>query len=306
MLRTEMDTTPESSFHGEEVFNATEQIVRQDPTVESSPDAPPDAPSAELIEPLPKKSGAHYKEPGFRTYFELVVEVILFVFFINAFLLQTYVIPSPSMENSMLIGDHLVVDKVGYSRSISALDKLLLPQVTIERGMIVTFSGPSEINSKQPVKNLVKRVIALPGDTIRVKNNKVYINQQPTEEPYVVYKSGRGMPDFPPTFPNSWHPSFPQQYRKHVEDSPQGSVYRVPEDHYFCMGDNRNNSFDSRSWGPLPKNYIIGKPWRVYWSYSSIGSEYKQSGFQERVKDFFATLANFFTKTRWERTFKKY
>ncbi len=242
----------------------------------------------------------------FNMYVEVIVEVFLFVFFVNGFLLQTYVIPSPSMEDSMLIGDHLVVDKVGYSRSITTIDRLLLPQVQIQRGMIVTFSGPSEINSKREPKNLVKRVIALPGQTIRIVENTVYINGKPIAEPYACFKYGGGMPNFPPEYPYFWHPEFPYKYRDSIVDTPQGKVFLVPQDHYFCMGDNRNNSFDSRCWGPLPANYIIGRPWRVYWSFASNGSEYQTSGVMEKVKDIFRTITSFFTRTRWERTFKKY
>jgi signal peptidase I len=246
------------------------------------------------------------KVVGFRGYFELAAEVILFVFFVNAFLLQTYVIPSPSMENSMLIGDHLVVDKVSYSRSYGSIDRFFLPQVEIQRGMIVTFSGPSEINHNKPAKNLVKRVIALPGETVKIVNNRVYINGELIKEPYVSLKFGGGIAHFPPRHHSQWHPEFPEKYRNYIVDTPIGRAYKVPEGHYFCMGDNRNNSFDSRSWGPLPANYIIGKPWRVYWSFASTSKEYLESGFLHKVKDFFSTLFNFFTKTRWERTFKKY
>jgi signal peptidase I len=246
------------------------------------------------------------EEVSLRTYFEVVIEVILFVFFVHAFLLQTYVIPSPSMENSMLIGDHLVVDKVGYSRSLNGIDGLFLPQVKIQRGMIVTFSGPHEINHGKSVKNLVKRVIALPGETIQIIDDKVYINDIPIDEPYAYYKSGGGIATFPPLHAYQWHPGFPSIFRSSVVETPLGKAFKVPEGHYFCMGDNRNNSFDSRGWGPLPDNYIIGRPWRVYWSFDSSSRDYLTPGFWHRIKDIVRTMANFFTKTRWERTLKKY
>ncbi|UCH94264.1 MAG: signal peptidase I [Candidatus Aminicenantes bacterium] len=242
----------------------------------------------------------------FKDFVKLSVEVILFIFFINTFLLQTYVIPSSSMENSMLIGDHLLVDKVRYSRSLCGIDGIFLPQVPIGRGMIVTFSGPSEINHGQKAKNLVKRVIALPGDTIKILNNKVFINGEPIDEPYACFKGLGGIAYFPPASQGFWHHEFPRKYRDSLVDTPQGKAFLVPEGHYFCMGDNRNNSFDSRSWGPLPENYIIGRPWRIYWSYASTSSDYLEQGTLEKIKDFFRTIFNFFSKTRWERTFKKY
>lgn len=246
------------------------------------------------------------QDSQFKEFLKLMAEVLLFIFFINTFLLQTYVIPSPSMENSMLVGDHLLVDKVKYSRSFSRVDGYFLPQVPIRRGTIVTFSGPSEINRGKEAKNLVKRVIALPGETIKIINNQVFINGKPLDEPYVCFKGIGGLSNFPLEFPGFWHREFPRKYRDLVVNTPLGKAFLVPPGHYFCMGDNRNNSFDSRRWGPLPENYIIGSPWRIYWSYASTSSEYLESGILHKIKDFFVTILNFFSKTRWERTFKKY
>ena len=242
----------------------------------------------------------------FKEFFKLIVEVLIFIFFINTFLLQTYVIPSQSMENSMLIGDHLLVNKVKFSRALGAVDGVFLPQSPIRRGMIVTFSGPNEINHGQEAKNLVKRVIALPGETIKIIDNQVFINGEPISEPYTCFKGSGGIEYFPPDFPGLWYHEFPRQFRDSLVETPLGKAFLVPEGHYFCMGDNRNNSFDSRCWGPLPENYIIGSPWRIYWSYSSTSHDYLEAGVVDKIKDFFVTLINFFPRTRWERTFMKY
>lgn len=257
---------------------------------------------AETKEKEPKKREVSV----FREYFELVTEVLVFVFFINAFLLQTYVIPSSSMEDTMLIGDHLLVDKVSYAPSLGSLDSFVLPQLKMERGMIVTFSGPSEINKGKEPKNLVKRIIALPGDTLRIVRDKVYINGELQDEPYVVYKGGVPYDKFPPDNAYRWHHEFPFAMRDSIVDTPVGKAFKVPEGHYFCMGDNRNNSFDSRMWGPVPQAYLIGRPWRIYWSFESSSREYLNPDPWHKVKDFFKTIINFFTKTRWERTLKKY
>jgi signal peptidase I len=246
------------------------------------------------------------QDSQFKDFLKLMAEVLLFIFFINTFLLQTYVIPSPSMENSMLVGDHLLVDKVKYSRFFSSVDGFFLPQVPIRRGTIVTFSGPSEINQGKEAKNLVKRVIALPGETIKIIDNQVFINGKSLDEPYVCFKGIGGFSNFPSEFPGVWHREFPRKYRDMVVDTPLGKAFLVPPLHYFCMGDNRNNSFDTRSWGRSPENYIIGSPWRIYWSYASTSSDYLESGVLHKIKDFFVTILNFFSKTRWERTFKKY
>jgi signal peptidase I len=252
------------------------------------------------------KEEKNVEESYIKDYFELFFKLLLFVFFVNTFLLQTYVIPSSSMENSMLIGDHLLVDKVCYSRSIGAIDGFMLPQVEFQRGMLVAFSGPSEINRGEPAKNVVKRIIALPGETVRVINNRVFIDGKLLKEPYARFEGSGGLTHFPPVYPQSWHRDFPVEYRKYLVEVNNATAFLVPGGHYFCLGDNRSRSFDSRGWGPLPENYIIGRPWRVYWSYASTGGDYMPRGIVHKIKSFFSTVANFFSHTRWERTFKKY
>lgn len=296
------------------------KIRKNEPDQSSGPEQLREARYSEKKEPLEEETPQvvfgekkeiprieHKKDVSIiREYFELIAEVIIFVFFINAFLLQSYVIPSSSMEDTMLIGDHLLVDKVCYSQSLNTVDRLVLPQVTICRGMIVTFSGPNEINNKQQEKNLVKRVIAVPGETIRIDGEKVYINGELIQEPYVNFKGIKARDQFPPEFPHSWHYEFPRKFRDSLVDTEIGKAYKVPEGHFFVMGDNRNFSFDSRFWGPLPADLIIGRPWRVYWSYESTSRDYLTPGVGHKIKDFFNTIVNFFSKTRWERTFKKY
>lgn len=207
----------------------------------------------------------------------------------------------------MLIGDHLLVDKVRFSKSYNSVDRLFLPQVRVSRGMIVAFSGPNEINHNREAKNLVKRVIGLPGETIKIVENKVYINSIPIEEPYACFKGAGNMRYFPPRPPRQWPKEFPLKYRSNLVRTRIGVAYKIPGGHYFCLGDNRNDSFDSRFWGPLPGNYIIGSPWRVYWSFAASTHDYLGNhGFLEKIKDFFHTALHFFSKTRWERTFMKY
>ncbi len=214
----------------------------------------------------------------FREYFELIDETLIYVFFVMAFLLQSFVIPTGSMQDNILIGDHILVDKVAYSSSISFLDGFMFPQVKIKRGMIVTFKAPPEME-----KEYVKRVIGLPGETIKVVDKKVYINGKPLDEPYTFFKDAN--------IERSYRDNFPE--------------FTVPENYYFCMGDNRDHSYDSRFWGPVPAENIIGRPWRIYWSFDSSTEEYLTTGFWYKVKDIGKTVLNFFTKTRWNRTIKK-
>jgi len=270
----------------------------------------------------------------FREYSEMIIEVLVFVFFINAFLLQSQAIPTPSMKDTMLIGDHLLVDKVAFAPYLGPLDKFLLPRINIERGMIVTFKGPAEME-----KDYVKRVIALPGETIRIKNKQVYINGEPLDESYLYFEGeGKNKNDpggnFPLQRPRiidalgkiSYLPFYMNNASGFVDEKrtvelcerfkncvtwsekegEQHRVFKIPEGHYFCMGDNRDNSYDSRFWGPLPQGYLLGKPWRIYWSYESTTDEYLTPGILHKIKDILLTAVHFFSKTRWKRTFKKF
>lgn len=265
-----------------------------------------------------------------REYGEMIVEVMVFVFFINTFLLQSQAIPTPSMVDTMLIGDHLLVNKAAHSPHFGSWDSFMFPRSEIKHGSIITFKGPAEME-----KDYVKRVIALPGDTIRIINKKVYIDGKARDEPYTFFEGGFHLKPgdyFPLKRPRiidalgntSYLPFYMEDKDGRVDrektvalcekykdaviiDEKSGErVFKVPEDHYFCMGDNRDNSYDSRFWGPVPKSYILGKPWRIYWSYESKTEEYLTEGLWYKIKDTFLTFFRFFSRTRWNRTFKKF
>lgn len=264
-----------------------------------------------------------------REYPEMIVEVLVFVFFINTFLLQSQAIPTPSMVKTMLIGDHLLVNKVAYAPYINNWEKKLLPIEDIQRGMIVTFKSPAEMD-----KDYVKRVIGLPGDRIQVRDKIVYINGVPQVEPYTYYE-GEPVPTHGDNFPLnrpriidalghiSYLPFYMnapgggidqertievcERFKDAITQEKDGSYsFTVPRDYYFCMGDNRDNSYDSRFWGPVPRAYIIGKPWRNYWSYESVTADYLTDGFFNKLKDLALTAVRFFSHTRWNRTFLKF
>jgi signal peptidase I len=266
----------------------------------------------------------------FREYAEMIIEVLVIVFFINTFLLQSQTIPTQSMVDTMLIGDHLLVNKVIFAPGLGSWDKFVLPRIEIKRGMIVTFKGPAEME-----KDYVKRVIGLPGETVRIRNKQVYINGEPLDEPYRYFPHGYRPSDgdnFPLGSPriidalgttthltfyiNDEYGHIDQKLTKElcerfedcvIRDVKTGEyVFKVPGGHYFCMGDNRDSSYDSRFWGPMPEEYIIGRPWRVYWSYESTTDEYLTPGFFHKIKDIFKTIVNFIPKTRWGRMFKKF
>ena len=265
----------------------------------------------------------------FREYFELFAETLIYVFFVMTFLLQSFVIPTGSMQNNILIGDHLLVNKITYSRFPGSLDNYIFPQAEIKRGSIVTFKAPTEME-----KEYVKRVIGLPGETMRIINKRVYIDGKLLDEPYVLFDSeiknlnspGYNFPLQNPRYIGalgqiSYLPfdikdevgfldskrtiEFCERFKDSIIDVDGQKVFKVPEGYYFCMGDNRDHSYDSRFWGPVPADYIIGKPWRIYWSYESTSDEYLTPGIQHKIKDLVKTVINFIPKTRWNRMIKK-
>jgi signal peptidase I len=265
-----------------------------------------------------------------REYGEMIVEVMVFVFFINTFLLQSQAIPTPSMVNTMLIGDHLLVNKAAFVPSLGKWDSFMFPPTEIKHGSIITFKGPTEMD-----KDYVKRVIALPGDRIKIINKKIYLNGVAQDESYTYYEGGFQLKPgdyFPLDRPRiidalgkiSYLPFYVNDANDRIDrertvalcekfkdcviesEADGGRVFKVPENHYFCMGDNRDNSYDSRFWGPVPRDYILGKPWRVYWSYESKTEEYLTPGIWHKIKDTLLTVVHFFTRTRWNRTFKKF
>jgi signal peptidase I len=245
------------------------------------------------------------KEGVLRENIEMILEVLVLVFFINAFLLQSFGIPTPSMEDNMLVGDHLLVDKVAYSKSLSAVDGFVFPQLKLKRGMIVVFKSPPEVEARNMDRlTYVKRILGLPGELIEIVDNQIFINGAPIDEPYTYIRGEERVPtDFPPESPVLWWDEFPAEFRDSLVQTDMGMAFKIPEGHYFCMGDNRNLSADSRIWGPVPEEYIIGKPWRIYWSFAASTDHFLNKGFFQRLV---STLGHFFTQTRWNRFLKKY
>ena len=235
------------------------------------------------------------QEPPRGVIAEWTVTILLLLFGTTT-LVQAFVIPTGSMEDSLLIGDHLLVDKLSYAPE-GAISKFLLPYQQVERGDIVVFRYPIDLN-----QTFVKRIVGVPGDRLRIVGKELWVNGRKTDEPYVVYKSEYidGYRDNFPSSPTSmqiYEPAM-QMLRDHVKD---GEVV-VPEGNYFAMGDNRDQSLDSRYWGFVPRENIVGKPLIIYWSYDAPTTHLQDPGVSiDHLKDL---ALNFFTKTRWKRTFK--
>jgi signal peptidase I len=210
-------------------------------------------------------------------------------------LAQAFVIPSGSMEETLLVGDHLLVDKLAYA-PYDAATSHLLPYSDVKRGDIIVFRYPIDIR-----QNFVKRVIGVPGDHIHLENRRVFLNGHPLDEPYVAYTRppsnyADNFPNVPPEFG-----VFPRGQQMLQDDVKNGELI-VPPGMYLAMGDNRDNSSDSRFWGLVPRENIIGKPLIIYWSYEASTDELIDPGVG--VSHIIDMVIHFPTKTRWSRTFR--
>lgn len=220
---------------------------------------------------------------------------ILILLFGTTTLVQAFIVPTPSMDMSVQVGDHLLVDKLSYAPP-GSLSKHLLPYTEPKRGDIIVFRYPLNIQ-----ENYVKRVIGVPGDHIKLVNKIVYLNGHSLgDEPYVQHIRPYNIPwadDFPAGQPEPGvEPRALEMVQNHVVN---GEVV-VPEGFYFAMGDNRDNSADSRYWGFVPRENIIGKPLLIFWSYEAPTAD-----LVDFTEHHFIDLAtHFFTKTRWNRELK--
>ena len=228
---------------------------------------------------------ADFKKSTLLEYFESIVNAVILALFIRTFVVQAFKIPTGSMEENLLIGDHLLVNKFVFAPNQTALERALLPAGTIKRRDIIVFKYPEE-----PDRDFIKRVIGLPGETVEVRAKKVYVNGTALDEPYVHFLA-------PPSGPSAFHEVTSFDVRERY-----GPV-TVPANHYFVMGDNRDNSQDSRYWGFLPRENVKGKSLVIYWSYQAEREDYQDESAGATVKGLVSVFAHFFTRTRWDRMF---
>jgi signal peptidase I len=226
---------------------------------------------------------------------------ILLLLFGTTTLCQAFVIPTGSMQDTLLVGDHLLVDKLAYAPA-GPISRHLLPYQEPRHGDIIVFRYPPDIR-----ETLVKRLIGLPGDRIRITAGVVYRNGIPLYEPYVYHKYGyvADLDNFP------WQCCRPvkeqaasEAQQDMLSQNTLGSEVVVPGHHYFAMGDNRDNSSDSRYWGFVPRDNIIGKPLVIYWSYRASTEDLTAGSVGGMLSHFVDLGQHFFSRTRWERTFK--
>lgn len=222
-----------------------------------------------------------------REYVEALLIAILFALFARTFLVQAFEIPSGSMERNLLVGDHILVNKFIYGSLASPLGQRLLPQRSIQRGDVVVFRFP-----RDPNRDFIKRCVGLPGDEIRIIDKRLHVNGTPViDEAYSyrtderVYQSSRFLQP---------------RYARRDNFGPE----RVPPGTYFCLGDNRDHSHDSRFWGNVPQRYVKGRAVVVYWSFGGEAPPADRSTVRGRIARFAHVMTRFFRHTRWERTFR--
>ncbi len=217
-----------------------------------------------------------------REYFEALLIAGIFLGFSNTFLVKTFYIPSGSMENTLLIGDHLFVNRFIYGTS--SADNVT-PSRDLKRGDVVIFRS-----LEKPTTDLVKRCIGLPGDKIEIVEKHLFVNgQEVDDDGFTQHKDPR-------TFPNRRFIRRQERLRDNF------GPFEVPDDHYFFLGDNRDHSYDSRFWGAVPRHYIKGRALLVYWSYGGETPDGQWHSWGHKLGQIGRTATGFFSRTRWERT----
>ncbi|HSM52394.1 MAG TPA: signal peptidase I [Thermoanaerobaculia bacterium] len=234
-----------------------------------------------MDEPTPRRRST------LREYFEALLIAAVFLGFTNTFVVKTFFIPSGSMEDTLLIGDHLFVNRFVFAPAPTAFERALLPVRVPKRGDIVIFRSP-----EKPTVDLVKRCIGLPGDTIQIVDKRLFVNGERVED------DGLALYRDPRTFPN--RSSLPEEYRLRDQFGP----FRVPDGEYFFLGDNRDRSYDSRFWGTVPEHYLKGRAFVIYWSWAGGTSDGTWRGWGQRLRDLMRTVVGFLPDTRWSRTFR--
>ncbi len=257
-----------------------------------------------LVAPTaPKKEEPHEDPTTISEYLESLLVTVLLALFGTSFVVQAFKIPSASMEGTLLIGDHLLVNKFIFGGS-GAWYERVLPYRPLERGDIIVFKYPYADH-----QHFVKRVIGLPGDRLKMVDQQMFVNGKPLNEPYVVHDHDQlaNYDPFNTSFPPRRDQMISQQvvtesgWRETLRSYVQGDEIVVPPGKLFAMGDNRDHSSDSRYWGFVDRSAIMGRPFLIYWSVDATSNDYTQTTFLQRLVGVFDTLAHLPSRTRWSR-----
>jgi signal peptidase I len=222
-----------------------------------------------------------------REYLEALLTAVIFATFARTYVVQAFKIPTGSMEQNLLVGDHILVNKFAYGPWAAGLEKSLLPMRPVRRGDVVVFRFPEE-----PARDFIKRCVGLEGDTVELVDKRLFVNGREVEDESYTYHEDSEV------YPRS---RFLRPSLRHRDNF---GPYTVPPGHYFFLGDNRDNSNDSRFWGPVPERYLKGRAFVVYWSFRGSGEPVDWPGLRSKVRQLRYVFVNFFTATRWRRTFR--
>ncbi len=245
-------------------------------------------------EPPPPKPKTPWPDSIARSASEWAATILILLFG-TTMILQAFVVPTASMERTVLIGDHLFVDKLAYSPP-GRLFKSLLPYQEVRRGDIVVFRYPLDLR-----QNYVKRVVGVPGDRLRIVNKQLFLNGKPAEEPYKQHSTPY-LDSYRDNFPSIPNVRLPERAQAMLAEQVKDGELVVPPNHYFAMGDNRDNSEDSRYWGFVPRENIVGKPVLIWYSYDAPSGQLSGGILSfDHLRDL---IPNFFSKTRWSRIFR--
>jgi signal peptidase I len=270
----------------------------QNPSASNSPQTRPPAPN---LSPTHRHHHAHHDRPSVFTALQSLLHLIVIAIFIITFCVQPFRIPSESMESTLLVGDFLLVDKQAAAPDGAGT---LLPPAGIHRGDVIVFHDPVDATL-----HLVKRVIGLPGDHLRLREGRVYINGHALAEPYAVYRPSP--PDnFRDNFPRlqSADPEIDSHWWIRMRSLIENNELIIPTGNYFVLGDNRNDSEDSRYWGFVPREAIVGKPLVIYFSLqpqeSYESSNLTQSATANPSRRHPGKIESVVDFARWGRTFQ--
>jgi signal peptidase I len=266
-------------------------------TVELTPEKPSEPTATKAA-----KDDAETPLEGFAS----ICSMLAVYLFLTAFIFQNFDIPSASMEKTLLIGDHPVVDRVIFSPP-SKWAAFFMPNREIRRGDVIVFFKP---NPESPDLILVKRAIGIPGDRIHLRNGIVYLNGVAQDEPQAGKPANDSDPqhaynpyrdDFPSIPPSTDYGAtaiWSVEFASHI----QGEDLVVPPGKIFAMGDNRTASLDGRFWGFVPRENILGRPLFIYWSFKTPADQMDKTGVGERIAFMTHVLIHIFDGTRWSRT----
>jgi signal peptidase I len=242
------------------------------------------------------------RSPSLVDYVESLLVTILIALFATTFVVQAFKIPSQSMEPTLLVGDHLLVNKFLFGGRGAWYEKFL-PYRSIHRGDIIVFKYPFDDHP-----HYVKRVIGVPGDRIRIVQERVYVNGKLFQEPYVVHDTVSGDPfadNFPPADPYAFQGGLRPEWVDAILNHVQNGELVVPGNRYFVMGDNRDHSWDSRYWGFVDRDAIMGRPMVIYWSVEATSEDYTDRAVSGALRGIAETLLHLPTRTRWHRMLRE-